>query len=101
MTIYYVCPDFIEKSAGMRTIYRHIDVLNRAGMTTFVLHVNAGFRIPDMPPAPVRYLNQPLSMQPGDVIVVPEAITSVLPKVKNLPVRKMVLALNWDYVFEE
>ena len=43
MTIYYMCPDLQRAFGGVRTIYRHVDVLNEAGFSACVLHMHAPF----------------------------------------------------------
>jgi predicted TIM-barrel fold metal-dependent hydrolase len=42
--ILYLCPDSDVPSGGVRVIYRHVDVLNDAGMPATVLHGRSGFR---------------------------------------------------------
>lgn len=44
MPIYYRCPDAHRPVGGVRTIYRHVDILNRHGIRAFVLHERPGFR---------------------------------------------------------
>jgi len=44
MAIYYFCPDSDKPSGGVKQIYRHVDVLNRHGMSAYVLHKKPGFR---------------------------------------------------------
>jgi glycosyltransferase involved in cell wall biosynthesis len=43
-TIYFATPDFPAPSGGIRTIYRHVDILNAAGISASVLHARPGFR---------------------------------------------------------
>ena len=42
--IFYLCPDSDAPSGGIRVIYRHVDLLNQAGVQAAVLHGNRGFR---------------------------------------------------------
>jgi hypothetical protein len=44
MAVYYLCPDHDVPSGGVRVIYRHVDVLRRAGLEAFVVHERRGFR---------------------------------------------------------
>jgi hypothetical protein len=44
-TIYYLCPDDDRPSGGIRVIYRHVDLLNAAGLDAVVLHQRPGFRV--------------------------------------------------------
>lgn len=43
-TIYFLTPDHPEPSGGIRVIYRHVDILNAAGIEAYVLHWRPGFR---------------------------------------------------------
>lgn len=43
-TVYFITPDHSEPAGGIRVIYRHVDLLNEAGMRAFVLHRRRGFR---------------------------------------------------------
>lgn len=38
MAIYFLTPDYKFPSGGVRVIYQHVDVLNRNGIQSFVLH---------------------------------------------------------------
>lgn len=43
-TIYFLTPDTDIPSGGVLVIYRHVDLLNSAGIRAFVLHQQRGFR---------------------------------------------------------
>lgn len=43
-TVYFLTPDHDVPSGGIRVIYRHVDLLNAAGIAAFVLHRASGFR---------------------------------------------------------
>jgi hypothetical protein len=53
----------------------------------------------DVPRVPVQYLNAPNSLAQGDVVAVPEGYPDVTASVQNLPIRRFVIALNWDYIY--
>jgi glycosyltransferase involved in cell wall biosynthesis len=42
--IYYFCPDFKGVVGGVKTMYRHVDILNRNGFNAAILHSRSGFR---------------------------------------------------------
>jgi len=42
--IYYFCPDFRGTVGGVKTMYRHVDILNRNNIDAAVLHSTTGFR---------------------------------------------------------
>ncbi len=43
-TVYFLTPDNDGPTGGVRVIYRHVDLLNRAGIPAAVLHQRPGFR---------------------------------------------------------
>src|SRR3954454_8941688 len=43
-TVYFVTPDYNLPSGGNRVIYRHVDILNSAGISACVVHQRRGFR---------------------------------------------------------
>jgi len=98
--IYYLCPDITTPSAGIRRLYRHVDLLQQSGFKAHIMHMHSGFHCPDMPVVPVCYLDRH-AFSNDMVIVLPEGLPSLMDAVKNLPVRRFVIALNWDYVFKK
>jgi hypothetical protein len=44
MPVYYLCPDGERPAGGVRTIYRHVDILRRHGIEAFVVHQRRGYR---------------------------------------------------------
>jgi hypothetical protein len=97
--IYYVCPDVDIQSAGMRRLYRHVNILASAGFKAHILHLKTGFRRSDLPDVPVRYLEQQ-PFAPNDIVVIPEGCPTIMKALKDHPVRRFAIALNWDYVFK-
>jgi hypothetical protein len=71
MTIYYAAPDLARPSGGVRTIYRHVDVLNGLGLAAAVVHARRGFRCTWFD-NDTRVVHPPLELSPADVLVVPE-----------------------------
>ncbi|MEJ2157946.1 MAG: hypothetical protein P8X96_21665 [Desulfobacteraceae bacterium] len=98
-SIYYVCPDVALKSAGIRRLYRHVGILAGAGFDAYILHLSKGFRREDLPPVPVRYLEQN-PFNTNDIIVIPEGCSTIMKALKDHPVRRFAIVLNWDYVFK-
>lgn len=43
-SIYYLCPEHVNPVGGVRVIYRHVDILNRHGISAYVVHQTLGFR---------------------------------------------------------
>jgi hypothetical protein len=97
--ILYFCPDSPVKSAGIRILHDHVDILNRHGQGAAILHNTEGFRVADVPDVPVRYLSSPNAIQSGDIVVVPEGYPRIMSALKSHPVRRIAIALNWKYVY--
>ncbi len=97
--ILYFCPDATIKSAGIRILYRHVEMLARNEFPAAILHQTPGFRVPDVPQAPIRYASAAGGLSPGDVLVIPEGWPNVMQAVRASAVRKIVIALNWRYPY--
>jgi len=70
--IYYLCPDYPVPAGGIRTIYRHVDILNQAGCNSAVLHHRDGFACRWFDHS-TRTLGAPSArISPDDVLVIPE-----------------------------
>jgi hypothetical protein len=77
-TIYFLTPDHPTPSGGIRVIYRHVDILNAAGIRAFVLHNKRGFacdwfehqtRVTDV---------ASVAIQRDDLLVLPEVNIDIL-----------------------
>jgi hypothetical protein len=77
VTLYYLCGSENVPYGGVRVAYRHVDILNDAGISASILHDIANFRctwFENM--TKVSWL--PLEITDADVIVVPENRSSLL-----------------------
>ena len=45
MTIYYLCPEHKHPVGGVRVIYQHVDILNKNGISAYVVHNTKNFRV--------------------------------------------------------
>jgi Glycosyl transferases group 1 len=99
MTIYYFCPDVREKSAGIRIIYRHVSVLAGHHFPATIMHTKNGFQLNDVPRVPVCYLSKFQGFVEGDIIVIPEVCHQLMRRLKEIPIRRIVMSLSWDLVF--
>ena len=97
--IFYFCPDLVIKSGGVRRLYRHVDILVRNGLPAAILHAKKDFILPDQPRVPVRYLENQGALKKNDIIVIPEGFPSAMLRLKDLPIRRFVIALSWSYIF--
>ena len=58
MTIYYFSPEQYEPTGGVQMMYRHVDILNQAGVQAYMLHPNPPFRCTWFEnDTPIRYLS--------------------------------------------
>jgi glycosyltransferase involved in cell wall biosynthesis len=90
-TVYYLCPDHGTPSGGVRAIYRHVDLLNEAGVDAAVLHHRRGFSAGWFEHS-TRIVAAPAArLSPRDVLVVPEIYG---PQFDRLPEGPRLVAFN-------
>jgi hypothetical protein len=99
--IYCFCPDMTIQSAGLRMLYRHVQILLGGGIDAAILHQTPGFRVPDMPAdVPVASGGITDILKAGDILVIPEAASpNVLAFLSRLPIRRIIVALNLHYIY--
>jgi hypothetical protein len=71
-TVYYVCPDRAHHSGGVRTIYRHVDILNGLGISAAVLHTKRGFHCDWFVNSTVVTSFPEATFGLNDILVIPE-----------------------------
>jgi len=70
--ILFLMPDVVAPSGGVWVVYRHVGILNRHGLESFVVHQRRGFRYPwDEGTAPVTTLDE-LTLTDRDLLVLPD-----------------------------
>lgn len=78
MTIYYLCPlNRNVPTGGVKKIYDHVDILNRAGIPAAVVQGRRGFR-PSWFPNRTRVEYAPVQVDGRDVLVFPEVFGSAM-----------------------
>jgi hypothetical protein len=90
-TIYYLCPDSDVPRGGIRTIYRHVDALNSAGIRAAVVHSRNGFACSWFNHQSVTVGAKSVILTPADVLVVPEFYAGNL---SELPLGLPLVVLN-------
>jgi len=80
--VYFLTPDYDDPSGGIRVIYRHVDILNAAGINALVLHQKRGFRCSWFENDTRVTDISKVRVQRGDLLVVSELDVSVI---KALP----------------
>lgn len=75
-SVYYLVPDYSSPSWGTGLLYHHVRLLRKNGISAWVLHTRAPFRLEWLEAAvPVRHLDEP-SFAPyrEDIMVIPEVL---------------------------
>ncbi|MDK1374004.1 MULTISPECIES: glycosyltransferase [unclassified Sinorhizobium] len=98
-TIYFLTPDYQRPSGGIRVIYRHVDMLNSAGMDAFVLHQRRGFRCTWFENrSRIAYVGDTMVLR-GDILVIPEVCVDILdrlPPGTEYVIFNQNVHLTWD-----
>ncbi|WP_283139121.1 glycosyltransferase family 4 protein [Rhizohabitans arisaemae] len=98
-TVYYLCPDYPVPSGGIRMIYRHVDLLNEAGVDAAVLHHRTGFSCRWFDHS-TRVVGAPsVTLSESDVLVVPEIYgpsLGLLPQAPRMVVFNQNAYLTFD-----
>lgn len=77
-TVYFTAPDFDVPSGGVRVIYRHVDLLNHAGIPACVLHRRPGFRCTWFANDTRVASSQDTLVGPDDLVVIGELAVPLL-----------------------
>ncbi len=77
-TVYFCAPDFDVPSGGVRVIYRHVDLLNTAGIPACVLHRRAGFRCTWFANDTRVASSEDILLGPADLVVIGELAVPLL-----------------------
>jgi glycosyltransferase involved in cell wall biosynthesis len=84
-TVYYLCPDYPVPSGGIRVIYRHVDLLNEAGVPAAVLHHADGFSCEWFAHS-TRTVGAPsVRLSTADTLVVPEVYAPFFDRIPRGP----------------
>lgn len=87
MTVFFVSPATSQEPiGGVRKIYDHVDILNRAGIEAAVIQGQRGFR-PTWWPNETRIEYAPVEVRGSDILVWPEYLSY---RVRNDGVRQVV-----------
>jgi hypothetical protein len=72
INIYYLCPDSNTPQGGVKVIYEHVDLLNGAGFSAYVLHHKKGFRCNWFDNSTAIAYQKKSTLNDTDYIVIPE-----------------------------
>lgn len=98
-TIYYLCPDYPVPSGGIRAIYRHVDILNRAGLSAAVLHRSSDFSCDWFEHSTRTVGAGSVALSVEDILVVPEIYGPFLQRLPREP-RLVAFSQNAYLTFE-
>ena len=102
--IYVLSPDHDQPSGGIKILYRHVDVLNKNGISASILHQNKGFRCTWFNnSSPISYLPE-IKVSDNDFLVIPEIYGPRIKDFSSLPQvskksRKVIFNQNCRYTF--
>jgi Glycosyl transferases group 1 len=89
--VYYLCSDSDRPVGGNRTIYRHVDALNSAGISAVVVHHKSGFACSWFDHQTPVIGSKTVTLTPRDILVIPEFYG---PSLSKLPVGPRVVIFN-------
>ncbi len=98
-TVYFLTPDYSPPAGGIRVIYRHVDILNQAGIRAFVLHQRTGFRCSWFDNSTQVTYRKNTKILRGDTLVIPEICVDIidrLPPTISYAIFNQGVHLSWD-----
>jgi hypothetical protein len=99
--ILYLSHDNPRPSGGVRTLYRHVEILRNAGFDAYVVQHQNGFRASWFrSDAPVLYAEGGLAFGPEDWAVIPEDHSQALEGLRNVDCRKAIFCQGHYQIFE-
>ena len=99
--ILYITHDSHAPSGGVKTIYSHVSHLVKNGYPAFVVHNQAGFKLPWFEcNVPILYADKDFQISPKDIIVIPEDYGAALEALRNINVKKYIFCQNHFYIFK-
>lgn len=84
-TVYYLCPDYPVPSGGIRVIYRHVDILDAAGIRAAVLHHSDGYSCSWFEHSTRVFGAPSVRLSAADTLVVPEVYGPFLDRLPQAP----------------
>ena len=88
MTIYYLCRDDNTPSGGRRILYRHVDILNAAGLNASIVHFTPDFRLTWFDNKTAVTHSDAVKITPEDYVVAPETFG---PSIGDIDTTRLVI----------
>ncbi len=100
--ILYITHDSHAPSGGVKTIYSHVSHLVKNGYPAFVVHNQAGFKLPWLEcDVPILYsAGKDFQLSPKDIIVIPEDYRAALDALREINIKKYIFCQNHFYIFK-
>jgi glycosyltransferase involved in cell wall biosynthesis len=99
--VLYISHDNPRPSGGVRTLYRHVEILRKAGFDASVVQHQQGFRMAwFQSDAPVLYAEGGLALESADWVVIPEDHGAALEGFRNVGCSKAIFCQGHYHVFE-
>ncbi len=95
--ILYFRPKLSFKSAGMRVLLRHVQILTKHGFDAAMFAVQPEPDDPDFPAIPLRYCWE--KFDPRDILVAPEGYVSAMGPNQFFFRRVFIICLSWHYIY--
>jgi glycosyltransferase involved in cell wall biosynthesis len=99
--ILYLSHDNPRPSGGVRTLYRHVEILRKAGFDAYIVQYQSGFQ-PGWfsSDVPVLYAEGGLALHAEDWAVIPEDHSLVRSGLENIGCRKAIFCQGHYQIFE-
>ena len=98
--ILYIAPAGERPSGGMRVMFRHVEVLCRAGFNAAIVFPRSAAALNWFAStAPVLYASKDIGLTADDWVVIPEDYPGALAALSRLRCRRAVFCQNHHYIF--
>lgn len=98
--ILYIATDSERPSGGMRVLFRHVEILCRAGFNAAIVRPRPGVAVNWFSSsAPVLYASKELGLSADDWVVIPEDYPGAIVALSRLQCRRAVFCQNHYYIF--
>jgi len=77
--VYVICSDHTLPSGGIMKLYELVDILNKFGIQSYVVHKKKGFRVTWFPNDTQVIDYQSVHIKPDDIIILPEGYAAYIP----------------------
>jgi hypothetical protein len=99
--VLFFCHDNPKPAGGIRTLYRHVNLLNQHGIEAYIVHFSANLSLDWFShKVPVLHAGPNLSIAESDWIVIPEDFRAAIEFCSTVNCNKAVFCQNHFYIFK-